>query len=645
MHAKDAPQSIPGLARMLGDDPLAAFDGVGERVVTEDRAHPILPDAATAILEHTERYDVDPSGLVHALMFDLRRVNGTTDVEENAQADAPSLLGRGTLRPLRRRIFKPDGRILEPDRAPNAAQAHADLAQLESGDTVEAIYEGWMLPGETGDVGVDTPDLLPERTAVHHASITVALPTSLGAATFWSHPMLGTRDEKTDAASGTRTLTWTLVDHGARRIEVGVPRMDQSVSVSFATTRWEEVAHALRETLASLDEHDPEIAHFAKEAAGGKPPGSRDMVTAVVEAAGSAVHEADPMQLSDYGVGRVVTDQRTTARTILTQHQGSRSWLVVRALRELGVKADVAIAEDGPFSADPHFPAHFGRFTHPLVVAHAQGGDVWIDADVSGPPLPAGRISPGLRGRMMLVPYGGPGHEIVPVPALDTGGEANRDEVDIRLALDPRGDARGSVTLVLRGRDAQDISEALFRIVGSDRQRALREIVLAWVPFASVDDVALSSSEGSWQVAIRGQLTASGYAQKQGAEWTLPGIDPVHSLLSRRHVAELGATFAAQGARESALAINDSIQYHVHRRVELPQGATVSRTPGAFAVSETHLEAQRKIGTDGAAVEDDFVLSLPTGTIAPTDYAAFVNDAHAVDDAFLASTWIKPPTH
>jgi hypothetical protein len=228
------------------------------------------------------------------------------------------------------------------------------------------------------------------------------------------------------------------------------------------------------------------------------------------------------------------------------------------------------------------------------------------------------------------------------VPSVDQG-EGDRDEIDIRLALDPKGDAKGSLTIVLRGHDAQDVSEALFRIVGSERQRALREIVLSWVPFASVDGVALSSSEGSWQVAVRGELTASGYAQKQGAEWTLPGMDPVHSLFSRNHVAELGATFAAQGSRESALAINESTQYHVHRRIELPPGASVSRTPGAFALMETHFLAQRKLGTSGQAIEDDFVLSMPTGTVPPSEYDAFVTDAHKTDDAFLASTWIKPP--
>jgi len=109
-----------------------------------------------------------------------------------------------------------------------------------------------------------------------------------------------------------------------------------------------------------------------------------------VAASGKALRESDAGALSDYA-GGIASVQQTTARTFLASHDGSRSWLVLRALRELGVPSDLMVAESNPFSADPAFPPHFGRFTHPLVVAHVGGQDVWIDADVEGPPLPAGR--------------------------------------------------------------------------------------------------------------------------------------------------------------------------------------------------------------------------------------------------------------
>ncbi len=648
---RDAPASIAPLLRAAGDDPTREFDGVAERLAAQDRAGSVMPGAATAVLSHLERYNVGASGLVRWTLFDVRRVSGTTDVEENAQAAAPELWGRSAMRALRRRIFKQDGRVLEPERTPRASQAHADLTQLEQGDVVEAVYEGWLLPGDTGDIGIDTTDLLPERTAVHDATVELRLPQGLRGS-LWSHPLLGRATEHSEG--GTRVLSWHIVDQPVRRIEDGVPKMDRSASVSFSTTQWQGVARALRETIAGLREHDPEIAAWAREAAasaGGGP--TRATVAAVVVAAGKAVREADPGTLSDYGAGLAPVQSRT-ARTFLTSHDGSRSWLVVRALDELGVPCDVVVAENEPYSADPSFPPHFGRFSHPLVVAHlpaAAAGDVgtrqevrpvdvWIDADVQGPPLPAGRVSPELRGRLALRTDG----TIAPLPAL--GGGDERDEVDLRLVLDAQGNARGTLAVVLRGREAQELSEAFLRAVGAERQRALRDVVLAWLPWANVDEVALDSREGSWEVSLRADVSVSGYAQlESGKTWLLPGLDTLHTSWPRSRASTLGATFATRAGRESALALNRAVQYHLHRRVELPKGASVSRLPGPIDVRAKLVEASRAIGVDRGArvIEDDFVLGVATGTIAPADYDAFVAVTRVADDGFLASTRVGLP--
>jgi hypothetical protein len=668
-RGRDAPAAIAPLLRQAGEDPTVPFEGVAEQLAAQDRAQPILSNAATAILTHSERYDLSSTGILHWILYDVRRVSGTTDVEENAQAAAPEIWGRASMRALRRRILKKDGRILEPDRTPHASQAHADLSQLEQGDIVEAFYEGWSLPGDTGDIGFDTPDVLPERAAIHEATIELRLPGGLRGA-LWSHALLGKAEERTE--SGARVLGWHLSERPARRVEDGVPKMDRSVGVSFSTAQWSEVGHALRETIATLDEHDPEIAAWAREAVGGgdatassKSP--RAAVEAIVTAAGKALREADPGTLSDYG-NRLASVQTQTARTALASHDGSRSWLVLRSLRELGVPCDLLVAENDPFSADPSFPPHFGRFVHPLVVAHVgKGGsaggapeDLWIDADVAGPPLPVGRVSPELRGRFALRPDG----TIEPLPSLGSG-ESERDEVDVRVALDARGTGRGTFAIVLRGREAQELSEALLRIVGAERQRALRDVVLAWLPWADVDEVQLASNEGSWEVSLRADVSVSGYAQLEGAKtWLLPGIDALHWAWPHARVASLASAYATRAGRESALALSTAVQYHVHRRVELPAGASIARMPGPLNVKGKLVDASRKIavqtappaagaGTGGAsggttapaglAIEDDFVLGVSTGTISAKDYDAFAHDAHAVDDGFLASMRVLIP--
>jgi hypothetical protein len=161
--------------------------------------------------------------------------------------------------------------------------------------------------------------------------------------------------------------------------------------------------------------------------------------------------------------------------------------------------------------------------------------------------------------------------------------------------------------------------------------------------------VELSSTEGSWQVAIRAELTAPAYAQVEGTKpgsrtWILPGIDPVHYVFPRPFVTTLSSVYASTGARESALAINHATQYHVHRKVDLPAKAQIARVPGPFDGKGPLFSAQRKISVAGTSIEEEFTLEVSTGTVPQAKYEAFVTEAHRTDDAFRASTRVKPPT-
>ncbi|WP_438033468.1 hypothetical protein [Sorangium sp. So ce204] len=635
--ARDTPAGIGPITRALGlaPDPAPALEAEGRKLVLEDQQKAFLPGAATAVLRHVERFTISPDGLVHYVTYDLRRVSGTTDVAQGAANYGPLIEGRAMPRLLRRRIHKRDGRILAPDAASNAAQDQSDLSQLEQGDYIEQVTEGHALPGDGGQLVIDTWDLLPERTSVREATIEVRRPASLPLA-LWSHPLLGAAEQRAEGAS--TVSVWRIKDQPPRRMEDGVPRVEMGVGVSLGTQTWAHVAAALDENVRALEDRDPYMTRWAREAAGADRTPSPALLERVVAAAGKAVKVAGGAELSDMAAFLGGGPQRTTARAMIELGQGSRSWVVYRALRELGVRADLAIAETEPFSSSADFPPHAGRFRHPLVIARLPGGDVWIDADVEGPPLPPGRISPELRGRAAMLPGG------ALVTVAGTSGETG-DEVDLRLTVDAQGNAAGTFTILLHGRAAQALSEAFETVVGTARREMLRGVVLGWLPWADVEDVVVSSTEGSWEVALRAAVTIHGFAQpvgKDGAAWTLPGLEPVHLVFPRAYTSTLGASYASRGARKSALAIETALQYHVRRRIELPEGYAVARAPEGVRVEHAGLAASRK-GSYGAAIEEDFALSLPTGTVSIDEYKAFVERVQAVDSGFMAGIRVARP--
>ncbi len=133
---------------------------------------------------------------------------------------------------------------------------------------------------------------------------------------------------------------------------------------------------------------------------------------------------------------------------------------------------------------------------------------------------------------------------------VEGASEGTGDEVDLRLTLDEKGDAKGTFTVLLHGRTAQTLAEAFETVVGSDRREMLRGVVLGWVPWADVDDVNVSSLEGSWEVALRAQIAVHGYGRpegKGGKTWVLAGLEPVHIVFPRATVGTLGATYASRG--------------------------------------------------------------------------------------------------
>lgn len=578
------------------------------------------------------------------MLFDVRRVSGTTDVEQNAQAVPPLLTGPDTLRTLRRRILKRDGRIVTPERAPGAAQAHADLAQLEAGDIVESAFEGFAMPSDHGLFGFDSPDLLPQRTAVYDASITVAVDSRLRLVPF-AHALLGTPVITVEGSA--KTYKYSVHEASVRRVEDGTPRADRAVAVSLQSGDYATIARSVRDRFASFADDGRDVRKFADAAVLTLGPGdhpARAKVEALAHASSEAIKQASGTMLSDWN-----TDDAgpggDSARAMLARREGSRTWLLHRALTALHIDNEILLAEREAYTSKANYPPHTGRFVHPLLSVHLAPNEpaLLIDADVPGPALPAGRISPELSGLRTLAPASG---TIGTLPA--SRDEDSRDEVDLRVTVSSDGNAKGQLTVLLRGRASQELAEAMVRVVGAERDRALRGVVLGWVPRATVDDVQLSSSEGSWQVALRANVTVGAFAgvrqrDKTTIEYRLPGLDPFHAVYPRPYVGTLASLLATQEGRTGDLSVDRTQHYHLRRRVELPAGASFERLPAALAISSALASAKRTLTVDGRVLTEDFELSLNHGTVAQADYDAFAGKLRAIDEGLLTGISVTMP--
>jgi len=627
---RNRPFTMAQLGLAFGEPSLDAkkFEEEGKQLVDKDRKQLTLPGAATAVLKHVEHYGMDKDGFMQVVIYDLRRVSGTTDVERAMYVEQPMIDGTGMIRPLRRRVHKQDGRVLE-------TESGGDLSQLEKGDYVEHFMVGYYLPNALGEITVDTPDLLPERTSIADAEVVLRLPESFKA-TFWAHAALGKAVET--SKDGYKFMTYRLKNQAPRRIEDGLPWLERGARISFGTQTWEKVGRAVGENIRGLEDSDPFIARFAAEASKAKEGaevGKDDqaaLVGRVVDHVGKTIKIASGGgELSDFSsFGGGGGGRGQSIRAMVEEGVGSRTWVLYRTLRELGVKVDLAVAETEPFSAALNFPAHPGRFKKPLVVARLAKGDVWIDADVEGPPLPPGRVSPELRGRSAILSAG----SIVPVPV---GSDDPVDEVTVDLVLDASGTAKGDVTIQLRGRTAQSLSESFNYVVGEDRKNLLRSVVQSWLPWASVDDVKLVSKEGSWEVGLSAQVTIPGFGSiegKEGKTWILPGYDPGKS-------GTLAGIYASKVERASALNIDYPIQYRVKRRTKLPAGAKVEKLSPAVDQKSAFLSANRAIKVEGDTIVEEFVMNLPTGTVTAESYRVFLDTLQTTDAGFLAGIRVR----
>jgi len=139
-------------------------------------------------------------------------------------------------------------------------------------------------------------------------------------------------------------------------------------------------------------------------------------------------------------------------------------------------------------------------------------------------------------------------------------------------------------------------------------------------------------------------VTIVGFARPEGRDgetWALPGIAVVHRVYPSPRATSLGARYAAQAERTTALAIDEPLLYHLERTIKLPSDTTVTHLAKPLDVAGAQLTANRKVKHEAGVITEALRVNLPVGNVAMDAFGPFVEDVRRVDDGFMYSTRVK----
>ncbi|MBK6520532.1 MAG: hypothetical protein IPG04_42025 [Polyangiaceae bacterium] len=154
--------------------------------------------------------------------------------------------------------------------------------------------------------------------------------------------MLGKPVEEVKAGIASR---YKLTNLAPRKIEDGLPWLERGVRISFGTQTWEKVGRAVGENMLGLNDSDPFIARFAKEAAkpdatGAPPTAQLDeaaLVGRVVDHVGKTIKIASGgYELGDSSSFSAGGGHAQPIRWMVDDAMGSRTWILLQRAARAG---------------------------------------------------------------------------------------------------------------------------------------------------------------------------------------------------------------------------------------------------------------------------------------------------------------------
>ena len=565
-------------------------------------AAPGSEDATSAFVLDAAAIRVYPDGSMVDRIHIIQKALDQQGVQDVAEVQLPAGAEVLTLRTL-----KPDGRSLEPEGI--EGKDAVSLPGVQVGDLVE--YEYLLAhpsrgPGQPGCTAGSFYFQIARQPNARSTYVVIA-PKGTG---------MKVDAHNVQAPPVAVEGNLEVFRHEERRVPpyipepMGPPSGNEwlpFVSVGAGQTGNEGVVTAYADAFLDRGQATTEVRDFAKKAAG----------DATGADAVRAVYVAVMDKLSGRDAGLTVSASASVA-----QDRGSRTWLLLSALRTLGFDArPVAVRA---FTADPAPYLFPNESLLPYVcvrVTLADGKTVWLDPLVRYAPfdeLPEFALG----GREAYV-FPEPGRPLEKVTTPQPPPRASK-EVKLTMSLGEDGVLTGDGEETYVGYDAAQLAEALESISQDQRDQALQSALSRYFGGADLSGLQVDAKrQVGATVTVKYHFVAKRFGRLEGDGRLVVGSLTYPHMLGRR--------FLATSTRVTPLFIEGSESTHTVCDVKLPKGWKLASPLGEAKLTGPagRFERREQQVGDVLHVEEDY--RLEQARVAPKDYDKFAQFAGELD--------------
>jgi len=507
---------------------------------------------------------------------------------------------------LKIRIHKPDGKIVVP--AGLGSGGAVELEGVEPGDYVEEEYLTRVAPAGTSRRGHLPPYIYrfaDSERAFGLSEYLLLVPPEIELKVEGNFEGLERTDWDVDGLRAIRWRAESVPPVFEERFAPPTSELLPWVSYGFGVT-WEDIGDALRDRLLPLLVTNPEMERWSEPLLT-----DDDPLTVVNTLVNKLIDEVE--------VGRGVLDFSSSAGGSFSRRGGNRLGITAAILLWAGWDVDLVMARTRPYAGTHLVVPTFDSFFLPILRLERDGREIWLDLEQERQGID--RIDPLLQGSdgllVSLSRLSEPGRIVTELPTF-----ANPDleeEMRVMAVVDEEGDARLTITLPIRGPQAERVSEQI-RSVPTDRvPMVYQQMAASFVPSAFDVSGRLDRVDGGINLQL--SMQANGVCRPEDGEMVC------RALVFSKPLAQV---LAALPSRKFDLIMPVPVLQRNELTLELPEGWTVEQKPRM--IESRWGSVVESISIVGRRHQSVLKLELPAQKVTPEDYPAFARFCHAVDE-------------